>query len=174
MVKFQNITFFRSEHFYYCYESVVELYIRIVLATTKFLIGKSRTSFVNPVASWAKNLFKRMSFKKRAATTGKLMIPDGAPKEVELLYLNEIVSIVEKHHIPSSMIANLDQIPSKFVQSSPHTMRQKGSSNVEIVGSGDKRSTTATFVVMLVGKFLPMQLIYDVNFHVNTLSSTLF
>lgn len=108
-----------------------------------------------------------MSFKKRAATTGKLMIPDGARKEVELLYLNEIVSIVEKHHL------NLDQIPSKFVQSSPHTMRQKGSSNVEIVGSGDKRSTTATFVVMLVGKFLPMQLIYDVNFHVNTLSSTL-
>ena len=32
---------------------------------------------------------------------------------------------------------------------------------MEIVGSGDKRSITATFVISLDGTFLPMQLIYD-------------
>ena len=89
------------------------------------------------------------------------MIPKGAQKEAELLYLHEIVSIAERHAISSSMILNLDQTPCKLVQSSRYTMAKKGSTNVEIVGSGDKRSITATCVVSLSGSFLPMQLIYD-------------
>ena len=40
-------------------------------------------------------------------------------------------------------------------------MAKKGVSTVEIVGSGKKRSITATFVVSLDCTFLPMQLIYD-------------
>ena len=60
------------------------------------------------------------------------------------------------------MIVNLNQTPSKFVQSSRQTMTiKKGIANVEIVGSVDKQSITATFVVMLDGRFLPMSLIYD-------------
>ena len=135
----------------------------IAIATAKALIDKSknRSSFCIPTASWAKSLFHRMGFKRRAATTGKLMIPEGARKEAELIYLYEIVSVVEKHSIPSSLVVNLDQTPVKYVQASRHTMAKKGTSTVEIVGSGDKRSITVTFVISLDGKFLPMQLIYD-------------
>ena len=66
-----------------------------------------------------------MGFKRRTATTGKLAIPQGARKEAELIYLHEIVSVVEKHSIPSSLVVNLDQTPSKYVQASRHTMAKK-------------------------------------------------
>ena len=92
------------------------------------------------------------------ATANALM--DGAGKGAELPYVHEIVSIVKKHHVPPSMILNLDQKPLKFVQTC-HRMAQKGSSNVEFVDSGDKSSIAATFVVTLDGRFPSMQLIYD-------------
>ena len=63
------------------------------------------------------------------------MIPKGAQKEAELLYLHEIVSIADRHAISSSTILNLDQTRCKLVQSSRYTMAKKGSTNVEIVGS---------------------------------------
>ena len=54
------------------------------------------------------------------------------------------------------MIVNLDQAPSNLEQSSRHTVAENGIAYVEIVGSGDKRLITATFVVKLDGRFLPM------------------
>ena len=66
-----------------------------------------------------------MGFKSRTATTGKLAIPEDARKEAELIYLQEILSVVEKHSIPSSLVVNLDQTPSKYVQASHHTMAKK-------------------------------------------------
>ena len=133
----------------------------VAIATANAFIARNPACLSSPSPGWAKSLFTRMGFTKRGATTSKLMIPKGAQKEAELLYLHEIVSIAERHAISSSMIPNLDQTPCKFVQSSRYTMAKKGSTNVEIVGSGDKRSITATFVVSLSGSFLPMQLIYD-------------
>ena len=41
-----------------------------------------------------------MGFKKRAATTGKVIIPEGARKEVELIYLYDIVAKIETYNIP--------------------------------------------------------------------------
>ena len=84
------------------------------------------------------------------------MIPEGARKEVKLFYHYKIVSIVEKYNISYSMIVNLDQAPSNLDQSSRHTVVENGIAYVEIVGSGDKRLITATFVVKLDGRFLPM------------------
>lgn len=83
------------------------------------------------------------------------MIPEGARKEVQLVCHYKIVSNVEKYNISYSMIVNLDQAPSNLVQSSGHTM-ENGIAYVEIVGSDDKRSITAIFVVKLDGRFLPM------------------
>ena len=100
-----------------------------------------------------------MGFKRRAATAGKLMIPDGARKKTELLHLHEILYIVK--NTAFLLECKLDQTPSKFVQNSSHTIAQKGSSNVEIVGSGDKRLINATFVVTQDRRFLAIQLIYD-------------
>ena len=66
-----------------------------------------------------------MGFKRRIATTGKLTIPEGARKEAELIYLHKIVSDVEKHSIPSSLVVNLVQTPSKYVQAFRHAMAKE-------------------------------------------------
>ena len=61
-----------------------------------------------------------MGFKKRMWTTGKVEIPEGARKEAELLYLHNIVTIVEKYEIPHSLIMNLDQTPLKYIPYLPY------------------------------------------------------
>ena len=87
----------------------------------------------------AQSLFWRMGFKKRMRTTGKVEIPEGARKEAELLYLHNIVTIVEKYEIPHSLIMNLDQTPLKYVSAMNHTMAKQNSKSVSIAGSSDKR-----------------------------------
>ena len=79
-----------------------------------------------------------MTFHRLAATTDELMITECAQKETVLVYHDQIVSIVEKYNIPNSMIVNLDQTPSKHVQSLRHTMVEKSMANVEIFASSDK------------------------------------
>ena len=101
-----------------------------------------------------------MGFKKRMRTTGKVEIPEGARKEAELLYLHNIVTIVEKYEISHSLIMNLDQTPLKYITAMNHTMTNQNSKSVSIARSSDKRSITGTFTITLSGHFLPMQLIY--------------
>ena len=111
-------------------------------------------------SSWAQSLFRRMGYVKRRKTSSKVDIPDAARKEIEYVFLYEIVNRVEKHDIPKSLIINLDQTPLKLVQCGNNTLAKKNTSKVTIAGSADKRSITATFAVTLAGNFLPMQLIY--------------
>ena len=42
-----------------------------------------------------------MGLARRMKTIGKVEIPEGAKKEAELLYLHNIVAIVEEHEIPT-------------------------------------------------------------------------
>ena len=42
-------------------------------------------------------------------TTGKVEIPERAKQEAELLYLHNIVTLVEENNIPHNLIFNLDQ-----------------------------------------------------------------
>lgn len=109
---------------------------------------------------WAQSLFRRMKFVRRRATTSKLQIPDGAFKEAKLLYLNDIVSKVNRHKIPDSLIINIDQTPTKYVPVGRTTLAAKNAKTVAVAGSSDKRTITATFSITLNEKFLPMQLIY--------------
>lgn len=111
-------------------------------------------------STWAQSLFRRMGFSRRRKTSAKVEIPAAARKEIEYLFLHEIVSKVEKYSIPDSLIINFDQTPLKIIQCSNQTMAKKNSKNVSIVGSSDKRSITGTFSVTFSGVFLPMQLIY--------------
>ena len=105
-----------------------------------------------------------MGFKRRLRTTGKVEIPEGARKEAELLFLHNIVSVVERYEIPDSLKINLDQTPLKYIPAMNHTLAKRNSKSAVIAGSTDKRSITGTFVITLVitldGLFLPMQLIY--------------
>ena len=109
---------------------------------------------------WAKSLFSRMNFVKRRKTSSKVDIPDGARKEIEFLFLHEIVSIVEKYKIPPALINSIDQTPLKYVPVGNETLAPRGETSVTIEGSADKRSITGTFAISLHGEFLPMQLIY--------------
>ena len=111
-------------------------------------------------SSWAQSLFRRMGYVRRRKTSSKVDILDAVRKEIEYVFLYEIVNRVEKHEIPKSLIINLDQTPVKLVQCGNNTLAKKNSSKVTIAGSADKRSITATFAVTLAGTFLPMQLIY--------------
>ena len=52
---------------------------------------------------WAQSFFRRMGFKKRAATTGKVIIFEGWRKEAELIYLYDIVTKIESHNIPHQL-----------------------------------------------------------------------
>ena len=109
---------------------------------------------------WAKSLFGRMGFKKRLKTTDKIEVLDGAKKETQLLYLHDIVSLVDDHNIPDRLILNLDQTKLKNIPSTNHTLAKKDLKSIQIAGSDDKRCITGTFTVLLKGGFLPMQLIW--------------
>ena len=56
---------------------------------------------------WTQSFFRRMVFKKRAATTGKVIIPEDARKEAELIYLYDIVTKIESHNISHRHGTNL-------------------------------------------------------------------
>ena len=109
---------------------------------------------------WTQSLFRRMGYKRRSATTGKVSVPKNVLQEVELTYLHSIVHKIERYNIPHSMVINLDQTLTKFVPGSSHTLAKVGSTNVPVAGANDKRMITATFAVRLSGSFLPIQLIY--------------
>ena len=109
---------------------------------------------------WAQSLFRRMGFRRRQATTSKLEIPEGALKEIKMLFHHDIVTEVAKFNIPDSLIINLDQTPTKYVPVGRTTLAKKNSKTVTIKGSTDKRTITATFAISIRGDFLPMQLIY--------------
>ena len=75
-----------------------------------------------------------MGFVKRAATTARPEITEGAQKEAELIFHHEIVSKVEKHKIPHSMVINIDQTPSKYAPVSSRTLAARNSKHVSISG----------------------------------------
>ena len=76
--------------------------------------------------SWSKSLFKRIGYVQRLATTGKVEISEKLKAEIETVYLYGIVQKINEHKIPSSMIINLDQTPSKFVPGCNRTLEKKG------------------------------------------------
>ena len=100
-------------------------------------------------------LVSENGLQKRMQTTGNVKIPEGARKETELLYLHNIVTIVEEYETPHSLIMNLDQTLMN------HTMAKQNSKSLSIVESSDKCSITGTFTTSLNGHFLPMQSIYS-------------
>ena len=102
-----------------------------------------------------------MGFKRWSATTGKILIAEGDLKEEQLVHHYKIAITTYHYNVLHSIVVNLDQALSKFVKSVHNAMVQKCIANVEIVGSGNKRLITATFVVTSDGRHLSMQLIYD-------------
>ena len=91
----------------------------VAISATKALVARNLQYNLRRINldswHWAQSLFRRMGFKKRMQTTGKVEIPEGVRKEAELLYLHNIVMIIEKYEIPHSLIMNLDQTLLKYI-----------------------------------------------------------
>ena len=92
---------------------------RSIGATTAMVL-LSRTddqSVKNVVVTttWGKSLLQRIGFRRPAATTSKVEIPESAKKDAGLQDHYRITSIVEKHKIPESLVINSDETPSKYV-----------------------------------------------------------
>ena len=101
----------------------------IAVSVTKALIARNAHLMLDHIdldpSSWAKSLFHRMGFKKRMKTTDNIEIPDGAKEEAQLLYLHVILSLVDDHNIPASLILNLDQTKLEYISSANHTLSQE-------------------------------------------------
>ena len=122
----------------------------IAIATAKALIKRNPQFNLDHVLSgnsWAKSLFFRMGYVRRAKTTSKVQIPEAVQKEAELIFQHKIAKIVEAHQIPNCMILNLDQAPSKFPLSSNTTQAPGGTQSVRVTGSSDKRAIKTTLVI---------------------------
>ena len=84
----------------------------VAIATAKALIAKSDLEHLKALdleySSWTKSLFQRMGFVRRAKITSKLEIPERAKNEAAPILHHQIIDLVEKYQIPSSMLINID------------------------------------------------------------------
>ena len=108
-----------------------------------------------------KKLFTRMIFIKRQKTSTKAEIQEKAPKDVECLFLQNIVTMVKEHHILPALIVGINQTPLKYVSVQNESLLVKGAKDVTIEGSVDKRYITGTFKILLGEVFFPFRLIHD-------------
>lgn len=72
-------------------------------------------------------------------------------KEAEMIYFYDLVTKIETHNIPHQLVFNMDQTPSKYIQSYRYSMEKSSSKCVAIAASGDKRTITTTFIISLAG-----------------------
>ena len=94
------------------------------------------------------------------SSTGKVKMSEYLREEIEISYLNAIVSKIEKNNIPTLLGMNSDQTPTEYVPGNNKTMALKGLKSLPMFGSTDKRMITATFIVTRGRKFVPPQLMY--------------
>ena len=97
--------------------------------------------------------FVEWDFARRRKTSTYVDLPESARKEIECLFLYEIVPKVEKNAIPDSLTISFDQTPLKMVQCGNNTLAKENSKAVAIVGADDKRSITALIALIVIISF---------------------
>ena len=111
----------------------------------------------------ARAVLKQLKWSKRKGTTSKV---DPSPQilaEEKFTFQRAISTAILERNIPAPRLVNLNQAPLSYVSPGKYTFSFKGVKNVPVKGVDDKRQISATFVVSLTGKFLPIQLIYKVK-----------
>ena len=134
----------------------------VVVTLAKALMEKSSDASLKVLdldnSSLAKSLFVIMDFFKRACTTSRPEIPEGALKEADLIFHHETISVVERHSIPPTLVIHIDQTPLKYDPDSSQTMATKNSKYVHVASFSCKKAITGIFCITL--SIVPMQLIY--------------
>ena len=82
-------------------------------------------------------------------------------EECKLTFLTDINKKITESKIPLELVLNADQTPWSYVSVGRMTMAARNASSVPIKGLTDTRNITLTFVLTLLGEFLPMQVIYQ-------------
>ena len=107
---------------------------------------------------WARNLRKSMD---QVEITGPTTKREKNPVRTSFYLGKEIAKAVFEHKTPSDFILSFDQTPFLGFTSPLEATYKKGNSRiVPIANSDNKLQITGTFTVNLLGKFLPIQLIY--------------
>ena len=96
----------------------------------------------------------------RMATTAKIPIAPVLLNETKFDFQRKIKEMQAWHEIPEYLIINFDQTPLSYIYTGNRTYAKKRSSNVPLVGKGNKKQITGNFTITMSGLFLPMQLIY--------------
>ena len=122
---------------------------------------KSNGGTIELSIDWARRVLKNLGFSLRKSTTDKQIPSPRFYLETKLQFQYAIHSSVNAHNIPISLVINADQTPLSYVSTGNYTFDRRGTREVPVVGSKDKRMITATFTVTANGTFLPMQLIYS-------------
>ena len=105
---------------------------------------------------WTWSLFHRMGFERRATTTGRRKIPDGAIKEAGFLFHHSIIDIVDRYQIPPSLIMNVDQTLLKYAPVISQTLDKKKIKTVAISGLLYQKAVVVAFDITFSNSFLPM------------------
>ena len=130
----------------------------LVIDKDKFLLRENGGN-IDLTRDWARSLLRRLNFTKRKSTKGVKTIASDF-ENIKSEYLQRIDTAVSENHIPSNLIINWDQTGLNMVPASKWTMTEKGSKQVRVLGSDDKRQITALLAATLSGEFLPLQIIY--------------
>ena len=106
----------------------------VVITVVKALIVKSSDKSLKVLdfknLSLAKIFFVKIGFVKRACTTARPEIPEGARKEAELIFHHEIVSIALKNSIPTSHLC----LVKPYTPMSSQKMAARSSNHVYVAG----------------------------------------
>ena len=142
--------------------------VRIAMAATRGIVLTCDRSLlvkfgghVELSKHWAYSMLHRMKFVQRKVTTAKSKHTIADFTWLKEEFLQDVVATVEMEEIPPELILNWDQTGIKIVPSNTWTTDQQGAKQVEVCVANDKRLIMAVFCGLLVGDFLPIQVIYQ-------------
>jgi hypothetical protein len=85
-------------------------------------------------------------------------------EEQELHFLLQTSFLVREHSIPKGLVFNWDETGIEICNLGQYTMAKRGSSEVRLVGVGDKRQITVTTATAMDGVTLPLSVIWPGKF----------
>ena len=109
--------------------------------------------------SWARRFFKRNNFVVRVPTRASGKLPTNFP-EVKSLYNLRVWSAVITHNIPAALIFLPDETGKLLIPDIRRTYEVRGSTQVILVGKGDKRQMTVMLACDGLGEMIPAQMIW--------------
>lgn len=104
------------------------------------------------------------------STRAKFSIPDKSRRITKFSVMYKTVNKIEKYHTPHQLVINADQTPLKYVPAGCSTLALNNSKNLPLARAPDQRAITTTLAQVLVGSFLPMQLIYKAKTNIIIIS----